>query len=111
MTALLPIALPPKGTPPAKALAAVFARYLPLVDSAPVELQAFPEKCQGPHLARLCREAIANGSLYPFDKLNRWLGFVQGVLAAGGLIDVDVEREATRPLLHSLHLHSIPSWS
>jgi len=109
--ALLPVEVPPAGTLPAQALGRVFARYLPLLDSDPPELHGFKAECQGPHLARLCREAIENGHQYPFDKMNRWLGFTQGVLAAAGLVDVNVEREATRPLLHSLHSHDIPSWS
>lgn len=111
MTGLLaPIVLPPPGTPPAEALGCVFARYLPLLDSDPAALHALPEACRGPHLAKLCREAIAHGSAYPFDKMNRWLGFVQGVLAAAALVDVESERDATRPLLHALHDQPIPSW-
>jgi len=35
---------------------------------------------------------------FPLDKLGRWVGFVQGVLAANGVLDVDAERERTRPL-------------
>ena len=30
-------------------------------------------------------------------KAHRWLGFVQGVLAARGQLDVDAERDRTRP--------------
>ena len=107
---LAPLVVPPVGTPPAEVLAVLFASYVPLLDTDPAELHGFATTCQGPHLARLCREAIANGSQYPFDKMNRWLGFVQGVLSAAGLIDVDVEREVSRPLLHSLHEQAIPSW-
>lgn len=109
-TLLVPIVVPPVGTPPAEALGRVFERYLPLLDSDPVALHSFAPSCQGPHMARLCREAIANGSAYPFDKMNRWLGFVQGVLAAAGLVDVDIERDATRPLLHSLYASPVASW-
>lgn len=32
------------------------------------------------------------------DKAHRWLGFVQGVMRCAGLIDVNVERDFTRPL-------------
>ena len=35
-------------------------------------------------------------------KANRWLGFVQGILIAGGLTTVQVERDFTRPLFHAL---------
>jgi len=35
---------------------------------------------------------------YPVDKLNRWLGFIQGVLYAEGFIDLEEEREVSRKL-------------
>ena len=35
-------------------------------------------------------------------KANRWLGFVQGVVIAGGLTTVQAERDFTRPLFHAL---------
>lgn len=34
------------------------------------------------------------------DKMSRWLGFVQGVLYAHGLIDLEDEREESRALFH-----------
>lgn len=39
----------------------------------------------------------------PVDKTQRWLGFVQGVLAARGMLDVDAERDRTRPIFHRLY--------
>lgn len=33
-------------------------------------------------------------------KLHRWLGFVQGVMAVRGLIDVDEERDLTRHIFN-----------
>lgn len=39
----------------------------------------------------------------PIDKTQRWLGFVQGVLAARGLLDVDAERDRTRPIFHAYY--------
>lgn len=40
---------------------------------------------------------------WPVDKLNRWLGFIQGVLFTEGLIDIDTERDYTRPLFHQYY--------
>lgn len=54
------------------------------------------------HLIRLCEEAIAKPEL-PFDKASRWLGFVQGVMTAKGLITVEEEREFSRPLFHRVY--------
>jgi hypothetical protein len=48
----------------------------------------------------MARTALQEGGSWPEDKLSRWLGFVQGVMAAQGLITVAEEREASRPLFH-----------
>ena len=61
------------------------------------------EKCSEVHLLKLLDEAIDNTESYPTDKLQRWLGFIQGVLSVTGVIDVDEERDYTRPILHSYH--------
>ncbi|MCW3782894.1 hypothetical protein [Defluviimonas salinarum] len=52
------------------------------------------------NLAWLCRQGEVEALALPLDKLSRWLGFVQGCLAMRRLIDVDGEREATRPAFH-----------
>lgn len=39
----------------------------------------------------------------PLDKLNRWVGFIQGVLAVRGLLNVSTERDRTRPLFHAAY--------
>lgn len=50
----------------------------------------------------LCAHAIVHINELSEDKANRWLGFVQGVLCAAGIVDVDEERDYTRPLFHEL---------
>jgi len=40
----------------------------------------------------------------PIDKTSRWLGFIQGILWAGGFIDIKQEREFTRPLIHQAYI-------
>lgn len=37
---------------------------------------------------------------WPIDKASRWLGFIQGVLAALGFMSVKKERDRTRPIFH-----------
>lgn len=39
----------------------------------------------------------------PEDKIHRWIGFVQGVLAARGIIDVNFERTRTRSIFHDYY--------
>jgi hypothetical protein len=66
--------------------------------------------CDPEHLIRLCNEVIENHQRYPFDKLCRWMGFVQGVLATQEIIQVEVEREFSRPLLHAIHDYVPPTF-
>ena len=93
------------------ALITLFARYKSKIAAATSLLRGLPLRCQPESLISLCDEAMANHSRYPFDKLNRWLGFVQGILAATGVIDVDDEREFSRPLLHAFHSDKPPTFS
>lgn len=58
-----------------------------------------------------CMLVITNLLSFNLNQISAELGLVQGMLAAAGLIDVDTEREFTRPLLHSLHDGPIPSFS
>ncbi len=44
-----------------------------------------------------------NADTWPSDKLNRWLGFVQGILVLHGATTVDDERKRTRPIFHALY--------
>lgn len=91
-------------------LVPLFERYRDLAEKHSPALANLAPRCQGPALTALCTEAIDKGPTYPFDKMNRWLGFVQGVLAAKGIIDVDTERSFTRPVLHMLHSHPVKTW-
>jgi len=38
--------------------------------------------------------------IWPEDKLNRWIGFIQGVLFTEDLISIEEERNFSRPLFH-----------
>ena len=48
------------------------------------------------HLYWMC--VTAQERDMPIDKASRWLGFVQWCLVMRGLLDVDEERDYTRPL-------------
>lgn len=52
--------------------------------------------------AQLCSHALANMHEISEDKANRWLGFVQGVLICAGIVDIEDERDYTRPLFHAI---------
>lgn len=65
------------------------------------------EQCRSAALLGLCDEIASNCMAYPFDKMCRWLGFIQGTLCAFGILDVDTEREVTRPLFHGLYQREV----
>ena len=55
------------------------------------------------NLSWMCRELTRAAATMPIDKAARWLGFIQGCLAMRGLIDVDAERDITRPIFHAAY--------
>jgi hypothetical protein len=83
-----------------KATTEVFARYLRLMESVGEDPMEGHERLSLKNLRWICEEGIAKSGQLPIDKLSRWLGFVQGCLAMRQIIDVDEERDFTRPLFH-----------
>jgi len=52
------------------------------------------------HLIWMCEKIIENSWDWPYDKTGRWIGFIQGILAAQGLLNIQAERDFTRPMFH-----------
>lgn len=75
----------------------LFARYASFIRREGID-EADPRKTSMQNLAWMCRTAIHEPM--SIDKASRWLGFVQGVLAARNIIDVDDERDYSRRLFH-----------
>ncbi len=78
----------------------IFRRYLALIESEGADPNSEDERLSLKNLRWICTEAIEKGRYLPIDKISRWLGFIQGCLAARQIIDVDEERDFTRPLFH-----------
>lgn len=55
-------------------------------------------KLSAEHLRWMCAEILRNIRTFPVDKIGRWVGFIQGVMACNGALDVDAERDRTRPI-------------
>ena len=55
------------------------------------------------NLIRMLQTLELNIDTWPIDKSNRWLGFIQGILCFKQLIDVDEERDFSRPLFHDYY--------
>lgn len=94
----------------ALAVVALFSRYRAVIMDHRDEMKGDIAECGSDHLIKLCDEVLANHQRYPFDKLSRWMGFVQGVLASQGLISVEEERNYSRPLLHAIHKRKPPTY-
>lgn len=80
----------------------LFARYAAVCVAHRTALQAAVGDALAARTEALCNHARQHLPALSEDKANRWLGFVQGVLTAAGLLDVEVERDHTRPLFHAL---------
>jgi hypothetical protein len=55
------------------------------------------------NLRWMCEKLNSEMDNWPTDKISRWIGFVQGVLAAQRFLDVAVERDRTRPFFHEAY--------
>jgi hypothetical protein len=86
-------------------LTIMFNRYIAILDVR-------CKKCAGKKLADLqhikwmCTSCIQHITEWPEDKLNRWLGYVQGILSKYKYIDVEAERDFSRPLFHAYYIAS-----
>ena len=61
-------------------------------------------KTSAEHLREMCEELLNRLGAMTADKSGRWIGFIQGVMAANGVLDVDAERERTRPIYQKAYL-------
>lgn len=83
----------------AKTLEAAFLRCADIIREKTPEIDAEVnpgDKTGSTHLLAMCVTAGPNAGTWPADKVSRWLGYVQGVLTARGVFDVDAERDLTR---------------
>lgn len=79
----------------------MFRRYEDLLKSKGVISVCSNEKpTELPHLFWMCETMVNNlkDDDYPLDKASRWLGYVQGCLVMKGMLNVDEERDFSRPL-------------
>jgi len=89
------------STPLVKATQEAVSGLLPLLERLE-DREGLPAGTSPAHLRNLAAEAIRRDDL-PADKLRGWLGFIQGVLVAQGHLDMDEERDRTRPIFHKAY--------
>jgi len=75
-------------------------RYLDILNKS--EYKTDIKKVSKGHLVKLLLELKENKDI-SLDKASRFIGFIQGVLCAFGLIDVDTERNFTRPMFQEYY--------
>ena len=88
------------------ASAILFRRYLAILRDT-----SFDDNppCTGSvHLTWMCDTALSETE-WTDDKISRWLGFIQGVMIMRGLLNVEEERDFSRPLFHQAYGKTIPS--
>lgn len=88
------------------ALMACLMRYRAMIDQDPHR-----EKYSGHNdlLDFISEFEVSIKSRYPLNKLNRWIGYIQGVLIERGVTTVNAEREWTRPLFRQLDFAPKPN--
>lgn len=78
--------------------------HLVVLGGLMVRLQVLPDKPEYSHetqpsyLLEFARGAIDLAPEMPIDKLGRWVGYIQGVMAARNWLHVPSERAWTRPI-------------
>lgn len=89
----------------AEVLTPLFQRYHQMASAHRLDIELRLGKDLVDRTIALCEHAMADlkDPSIGEDKANRWLGFVQGVLIAGGATSIEEERDHTRPHFHSLH--------
>ena len=76
---------------------------LSLLKMIPESIAGLDDRTSPQSLRWLLRRANAEYLTFPIDKTGRWIGFVQGVLALSKYLNVDMERDRTRPILHDAY--------
>lgn len=56
-----------------------------------------------PHISKMLDALSIEVFHWSSDKTSRWIGFIQGVLYTDGIINLDEERNFTRPIYHTVH--------
>jgi hypothetical protein len=69
----------------------------------PSTLPSVSKETSSENLIWMMKHCLENIDVFPIDKIGRWVGFVQGVLAGSGHLDVIKERERTRPFFHDAY--------
>ncbi len=62
------------------------------------------------YLRFMIERAKGHVHTWPVDKTSRWIGFIQAALYARGALDIDTERDRTRPFFHQAYTEMGMPW-
>lgn len=85
---------------------ALMDTILGLIPKIPKSITESKSKTSPEHLRWMLDKCADEITDLPIDKISRWVGFVQGVLALSGNLDVDEEQDRTRPLFHKAYIET-----
>ena len=74
-----------------------------LLESIPTNIPNSNDYTSPSNLVWMMNTVMSSITSFPDDKTGRWIGFVQGVLTCSGLLDVDSERDFSRPIYHEAY--------
>jgi hypothetical protein len=73
------------------------------LEQNPVADDGVAEHATYAYALRMVETAQKELGVWPVDKTSRWVGYVQGIMAVRGLLDVQAERDRTRPFFHEAY--------
>lgn len=74
-----------------------------LLAQIPSHIEGSTERTSADNLRWLLQRTLVERSSFPVDKTGRWIGFVHGVLALSGHLDVDFTRNRSRERYHQAY--------
>lgn len=75
-----------------------------LLPAIPPAIPGSTNKTSAENLSWMLRRLLHESDTFPVDKTGRWIGFVHGVLAMAGFLDVDEVRARSRARFHRAYL-------
>jgi hypothetical protein len=77
---------------------------LKLIPKIPAVIPGSNKRTCPENLRWLMERVISEIDTFPLDKMGRWIGFVQGVLALSNNLDVDDTRNESREIYHQAYI-------
>jgi len=84
-------------------LFSLFSRYEKMIEQSANLITPSADELSLENCLWMAKRAKLHIDVWPIDKLNRWVGFIQACVVMHGMTTVGIERDITRPLFHSVY--------